>query len=132
MKTKKYIQNIEGLPKWSNPISHAVVANNLCFVSGQLSVNNNGEFVSGSILEEAKRTFANFFSVVKYAGFTKEDIVFVDIAFNDLKELSIVDQLYSEYFDEGKRPARTIYQVEALPFGGKIKIMGTAVKEIHV
>ncbi len=130
MTSKKYIQHGAGLPKWSNPISHAVVANNMCFVSGQLSVNSKGEFVLGSILEETKRTFANFFAVIDHAGFTKEDIVFVDIAFNDLNDLPIVDQLYSEYFDEGKRPARTIYQVEALPFGGKIKIMGTAVKEM--
>jgi len=130
MDAKKHLQHGAGLPNWSNPISHAVVANNMCFVSGQLSVNSTGEFVSGSILEEAKRTFANFFAVLKHAKFTKEDIVFVDIAFNDLKDLPIVNQLYSEYFDEGKRPARTIYQIEALPFGGKIKIMGTAVKDM--
>ena len=130
MKAKKYIQNGDGLPNWSNPISHAVVANNMCFVSGQLSVNEKGEFVSGSILEEAKRAFANFFSVVKHAGFTKEDVVFVDIAFNDLKDIDIVNQLYNEYFEVNRRPARTIYQVEALPCGGKIKIMGTAVREM--
>lgn len=130
MSTKKYIQNVDGLPNWSNPISHAVVANNMCFISGQLSVNSCGEFVKGSILEEAKKAFENFFAVVEKSGFTKEDIVFVDIAFNDLKDISIVDQLYCDYFDENKRPARTIYQVEALPFGGKVKIMGTAVKSV--
>lgn len=130
MNVKRHIQNGDGLPNWSNPISHAVVADNMCFVSGQLSVNVKGEFVLGTILEEAERTFANFFSVISYAGFTKEDIVFVDIAFNDLKDLAIVDKLYDEYFEENKRPARTIYQVEALPFGGKIKIMGTAVKNL--
>mgnify|MGYP000310981698 CR=1 FL=1 len=129
MSTKKYIQNREGLPNWSNPISHAVVANNMCFVSGQLSVNRKGEFVLGSILEETERAFGNFFAVIEKSGFTKEDIVFIDIAFNDLKDQPIVDQLYSEYFEENKRPARTVYQVESLPFGGKIKIMGTAVKD---
>lgn len=129
MYTKKYIQNVDGLPKWENPISHAVVANNMCFVSGQLSVNIDGEFVSASIKEEAERGFLNFFTVLEKSGFTKEDIVFIDIAFNDLKDQPIVDQLYSEYFEENKRPARTVYQVEALPFGGKIKIMGTAVKD---
>jgi 2-iminobutanoate/2-iminopropanoate deaminase len=129
MLPKKYIQKGKGLPNWENPISHAVVANNMCFVSGQLSVNAKGEFVSGSVLEEAERTFANFFSVIEHAGFTKEDIVYVDIAFNDLKDLIIVDKLYGNYFEENKRPARTVYQVEALPFDGKIKIMGTAVKD---
>jgi 2-iminobutanoate/2-iminopropanoate deaminase len=128
--SKKYIQNEAGLPQWKNPISHAVVANNMCFVSGQLSVNSEGEFISASIKEEAIRSFANFFAVIEKSGFEKEDVVFVDIAFNDLKNLPIIDQLYSKYFDKNKRPARTIYQVEALPFCGKVKIMGTAVKSV--
>ena len=130
MSRKKYIGNTDGLPNWLNPISHAVVANNMCFVSGQLSVNREGEFVSGSIKEETIRSFKNFFAVIEKSGFTNEDIVFIDIAFNNLKDVQIVDELYKAYFEVNKRPARTIYQVEALPFGGKIKIMGTAVKDI--
>ncbi len=128
MKPKKHLQNTDGLPKWVNPISHAVIANNMCFVSGQLSVNNEGEFISASIEIEAEIAFRNFFAVIEKSEFSKEDIVFVDIAFNDLEDLHIVDKLFSEYFKGNKRPARTVYQVEALPFGGKIKVMGTAVK----
>ena len=41
-----------------------------------------------------------------------------------------INKLFMELFPEGSRPARTIYQAEALPFGGKIKITGTAVKDI--
>lgn len=130
MSNKKYITKGEGLPNWSNPISHAVVVNNMCFVSGQLSVNLDGQYVSGTILEEGKRAFSNFFYAIKNAEFNKEDIVFIDIAFDDLKDLPEINQLYMELFPENKRPARTIYQAEALPFGGKIKITGTAVKEL--
>ncbi len=130
MTEKKYIIEGEGLPQWSNPISHAVVANNMCFVSGQLSVNENGEYIAGSALAEGRKAFSNFFAAVKNAGFQKEDIVFVDIAFDDLNDLPEINQLYIELFPENKRPARTIYQVEALPFGSKIKVMGTAVKDL--
>lgn len=119
----------QGLPKWSNPISHAVVVNSMCFVSGQLSVSGDGEYVSGTALEEGRLAFSNFFSALKAAKFEKEDIVFIDIAFDDLNDLREINQLYMELFPEGKRPARTIYQAEALPFGGKIKITGTAVKD---
>lgn len=129
MSSKKYITKGEGLPKWSNPISHAVVANNMCFVSGQLSVNGEGKYISKDISSEAKLAFTNLFSALESAGFTKEDIVFIDIAFNDLKELPEVNQLYMDLFPEGKRPARTIYQAEALPFGGKIKVTCTAVRD---
>jgi len=130
MSNKKYITKGEGLPKWSNPISHAVVVNNMCFVSGQLSVSIEGMYVSGTILEEGQLAFSNFFSVLQNAEFEKDDVVFIDIAFNDLKDLPEINKLYMELFPENKRPARTIYQAEALPFGGKIKITGTAVKEL--
>ncbi len=128
MGNKKYIIQGEGLPKWSNPISHAVVANNMCFVSGQLSVNTNGDYVSGTALEEGQLAFSNFFAALKNAGFNKSDVVFIDIAFDNLDDLPEINQLYIKLFPEGKRPSRTIYQAEALPFGGKVKITGTAVK----
>ncbi len=130
MKGKKYITQGEGLPKWSNPISHAVVVNNMCFVSGQLSVNIDGKYMSGTAMEEGKLAFSNFFSALKHAGFDKNDVVFVDIAFDNLEDLPEINKLFVELFPENRRPARTIYQAQALPFGGKIKITGTAVKEL--
>jgi 2-iminobutanoate/2-iminopropanoate deaminase len=130
MSNKKYITKGEGLPNWSNPISHAVVVNNMCFISGQLSVNVEGKYISQTILEEGKLAFSNFFSALKNADFKKDDIVFIDIAFDNLKDLPEINKLYMDLFPENKRPARTIYQAEALPFGGKIKITGTAIKEL--
>ncbi len=130
MNNKKYIVKGEGLPQWSNPISHAVVVNNMCFVSGQLSVNEAGKYVSGTALEEAKLAFSNFFAALKTSDFSKEDVVFIDIAFSDLDDLAVVNQLFIELFPEGKRPARTIYQAAALPFEGKVKVTGTAVKDL--
>jgi len=130
MNKRRFITKGEGLPDWSNPISHAVVVNNMCFVSGQLAVNIDGEYTMGTIHEEGELAFSNFFSAVKNSGFRKDDIVFIDIAFDDLKDLSAINRLYMDLFEEGKRPARTIYQAEALPFGAKVKITGTAVKEL--
>ena len=129
MNSRKFITTGKELPEWSNPISHAVVVNNMCFISGQLSVDSSGQYVPGNIREEASLAFKNVFAVAKAAGFSQEEIVFVDIAFADLKELPQVNELYIEIFPENMRPARTIYQAAALPFGGKIKITATAVKD---
>lgn len=131
MQSKKYITEGEGLPNWSNPISHAVVVNNMCFISGQLSVNAEGEYISGTAIEEGKLAFSNFFSALKYAEFEKTDVVFIDIAFDNLEDLPEINKLFIELFPENKRPARTIYQAQALPFGGKVKITGTAVKDLN-
>jgi 2-iminobutanoate/2-iminopropanoate deaminase len=126
---RKFIEKGEGLPNWSNPISHAVVVGKMCFVSGQLSVNQNGEYVEGTIEEESHIAFSNVFAAVAAAGFCKEEIAYIDIAFADLSQLPVVNAVYMSLFEEGRRPARTVYEAAKLPFGGKIKVVATAVKE---
>jgi len=101
----------------------------MCFISGQLSVNTEGQYVPGTIEEEANRAFDNVFAAAKAAGFEKSEIVYIDIAFSDLAQVQSVNKIYMNLFPEGERPARTIYQAAALPFGGKIKIVATAVKD---
>ncbi|MBD3886375.1 RidA family protein [Phormidium tenue FACHB-886] len=129
MSSRRFITQGEGLPQWSAPISHAVVVNNTCYVSGQVSVDVSGQYLPGSVREEAERSFANFFAAIKAAGFSNDEIVFVDLAFVDLADVSEINGLFAELFPEGKRPARTIYQAAALPFNSKIKVMGIAVKD---
>ncbi|MFH4966387.1 Rid family hydrolase [Gaetbulibacter sp. M235] len=86
--------------------------------------------MSGIILEEGNLAFSDFFSAIENAEFEREDIVFIDIACDNLKGLSEIIKLFEELFPENKRPTRTMYQVEAIPYGGKIKITATAVKEL--
>lgn len=127
MSSRRFITSGEGLPRWSNPISHAVVVNDTCYVSGQLAVNEAGAYVPGSAEEEAQRAFANFIAALTAAGFKQDEVVFVDIAFDDLDDLAAVNEVFCTVFaDPERRPARTIYQAERLPFGGKVKITGTA------
>jgi enamine deaminase RidA (YjgF/YER057c/UK114 family) len=40
-----------------------------------------------------------------------------------------VNAVYASLFPEGRRPARTVYQVAALPFGGKVKVTGVAIRD---
>jgi len=70
----------------------------------------------------------NFTAAVKAADFTKQKIVFVDIAFIDLGDADVVNTLYRNLFAEGLRPARTIYEVAALSLDDEIKVMSTVAK----
>ena len=128
---KRYICEGPDLPKWQSPISHAVVVDNICYLSGQLSVSAEGCYVPGSAREEAERAFANLFSAIRAAGFQPSDLVFVDIAFVDLGDMAEVNALYAELFPDGRRPARTVYQAAALPYGGRVKVTGVAVASRH-
>lgn len=126
---RKFITQGAGLPRWSAPISHAVVVDDICYLSGQLSLNETGVYVPGTAKEEARRAFGNLFSAIRAAGFSVTDLSFVDIAFVDLADAADVNELYEDLFPSGMRPARTIYQAAALPYGGRIKVLGVAIRE---
>ena len=126
--SKRYIVEVSGVPPSPSPISNAVVAGNQCWISGQLSVGDDGSDVPGSAREEAARAFAHIFRIAESAGFGRSDIVYVDLAFIDLADVKEVNSLYAELFPEGQRPARTVYQAAKLPFGGRIKVQAVAAR----
>ena len=126
---RQFVTEGEGLPRWPSPISHAVVVDDICYLSGQLSISEDGNYVPGSAREEATRAFKNLFAAVRAARFSTSDIAFIDIAFADLSDVDEVNALYAELFPEGRRPARTIHQAAALPYGGRVKVMGVAIRE---
>ena len=126
---RRFINSGPDLPAWTSPIAHAVVVNDTCYVSGQLSLDKSGNYIPGTAREEAERAFANLFAAVRAAGFAAGDLVFVDIAFVDLADATDVNALYIELFPEDRRPARTMYQATALPFGGRVKVLGVAIRE---
>ncbi len=126
---RQFIKNTEGVPKVKSPISQAVVVGKQCYISGQLATDSEGNYVEGDVLEEAKLAFSNIFAVAKAAGFAVSDIVFIDLAFINLGDVHEVNVLYDYYFAENRKPARTVYQAAALPYGGKIKVTAIAVKD---
>ena len=101
-----------------------------CHVSGQLSVNEEGVYVPGSAAEEAERAFANVFAILEAAEFAPSDIAYVDIAFIDLADVAAVNAVYARLFEEGRRPARTIYGAASLPYGGRVKVQAIAIRDL--
>lgn len=126
--SKRHIVEVEGVPPSPSPISNAVVVGNQCWISGQLSVGPDGKYAPGTAREEAERAFAYVFRIADAAGFSRDDIVYVDLAFIDLDDVPAVNALYSELFPPGRRPARTIYQAARLPFGAKVKVQAVAAR----
>lgn len=124
--SKTYITDVEGVLASPSPISNAVVVGNTCHVSGQLSVYEDG-YRKGTVREEANRAFDLVFKIAEAAGFSKEDIVYVDIAFIDIDhDLAEVNAVCKDRFSQF--PARTVYQAAKLPFGAKIKIQAIAMR----
>lgn len=125
-----YIVSAPGLPASAAPISQAVVAGHHCFVSGQLATDSAGIFRSGSIRSEATLAFQNLFSALEAAGFTRQDLTYVDVALLDIRHMPVANEIWAGCFPR-ERPARTIYQAAALPYGGKIKVQGVAIRSVR-
>ena len=125
----RFIKSGPGLPPAPSPISQAVVAGTHCYVSGQLAVDSTGVFRPGNAREEAELAFRNVFAALGAAGFSRDELVYIDLAFVDLADVPVVNELYAELFPEDRRPARTIYQAAGLPYGGRVKVQAVAVRD---
>ena len=128
MPTRRYVSDGVSLPGSSAPISQAVVVNGQCYVSGQLSVSASGAYLPGTAREEAERAFANLIACLRLAEFTAADVVFAEVAFADLPDLPAVNAVWEAVFAGDARPARTIFQAAALPFGAKVKVVAVAIR----
>ena len=88
------------------PFSAAVEANGFIFVSGQASVDANGDIVSGSFEDEMRRALRNVVDILRSAGLTLENVVRVTSYVQDPADLAQYNQLYREFFSQ-PFPART-------------------------
>ncbi|MFV1497035.1 RidA family protein [Phaeobacter sp. JH20_02] len=124
---RQFITDVPGVPTSRSPISQAVVVGDTCHISGQLAVYEDG-YRPGSAAEETDRAFDLVFEIAAAAGFSLEEIVYVDIAFSDIeRDLAEVNEVCRTRFSQF--PARTIYEAARLPYGAKIKIQAIAMKD---
>lgn len=88
------------------PFSPAVEANGFVFVSGQASVDETGNIISGTFDQEMRRSMANVERVLGSAGLSLRDVVRVTSYVRDSVDGPRYNELYREYFSE-PFPART-------------------------
>ncbi len=107
------------------PISAAVQAGNMLFLSGALGV-KDGETVPPE--EEARHAMETMKHILESAGFSMDDVVSVQIFCTDMKLYDIFNSVYATYF-HGGYPARAFIGVSNLARGSHFEVMGIAVKK---
>ena len=95
-----------GLPVSSLPFSPAIRAGDFIFISGQASVDQQGNIVVDSFEEECRRSFNNVKAIVTAAGYTLADVVQVRNYVGKQEYLPLFNEIYREYFGQ-PFPART-------------------------
>ncbi|CAD5179780.1 unnamed protein product [Musa acuminata subsp. malaccensis] len=120
---KKEAVQTEKAPAALGPYSQAIKVNNLVFVSGVLGlVPETGKFVSNNIEEQTEQVvLKNMGEILKASGATYASVVKTTIMLADLQDFKKVNEIYAKYFPS-PAPARSTYQVAALPMNARIEI----------
>ena len=127
MEVKKV--NTEKAPKAIGPYVQANKVGELIFCSGQLGINpETGKLVDGGVLEEAKQVFKNIQAILEEAGSSMNHVVKTLVLLKDIADFAVVNKVYAEQFND-VLPARSAFQVVALPLNGNIEIEVIAVEK---
>ncbi|KAE8679137.1 UK114 protein [Hibiscus syriacus] len=109
-------------PAALGPYSQAIKANNLLFISGVLGlIPETGKFISDSVEDQSEQVLKNMGEILKAGGADYSSVVKTTIMLADLKDFKKVNEIYAKYFPS-PAPARSTYQVAALPLDAKIEI----------
>ena len=116
-------------PKAIGPYSQAIQVDKTIYVSGQLGMKADTMLlVEGGVAKEARQALFNLGHILEVADCTYDQVVKTTVLLEDIKDFEVVNMVYGEFFT-GQQPARSAYQVGALPRGAKVEIEAVAVVE---
>ncbi len=108
------------------PYSQAIRSRGFVFTSGQLGIDpETGVLVSGGIVPETEQVLRNLAAVLEAAGSSMDRVVKVTVFLASMADFVRVNEVYSRYFP-GPAPARSAFQVAALPKGAAVEIEAVA------
>lgn len=114
-------------PAAVGPYSQAIKANGFVFTAGQLGlVPASGKMVAGDAADQARQALENLKAILEEAGASLVHVVKVTIFLKDMADFKRVNEVYASYFPE-QQPARSTFQVAALPVDGLVEIEAVAI-----
>lgn len=115
-------------PAAIGPYSQAIEVNGMIYTSGQLPLDpTTGEIKGTTIEEQAEQVMQNIKAVLAYADVGMDCIVKTTCFLADLSDFAKFNEVYGKYFPENP-PARSCFQVAALPKAAKVEVEVVAVK----
>jgi 2-iminobutanoate/2-iminopropanoate deaminase len=118
----KKIINTQNAPAAIGPYSQATAHGGVLYVSGQLPINpTTGELLTGDISAQTTLVLQNMKAIVEAAGSNMQNVLKTTILLADLANFAAVNEAYTKFFPT-EPPARSTYQVAALPKGADVEI----------
>ena len=114
----------DAAPDPVGPYNQAIKAGNFVYCSGQIAINPNSNKIDclGDIKGETTQVLNNLKAVLTASGASLVDVIKTTIFLTDLNNFQIVNEIYSEFFQNEPSPARACVEVSSLPKGVLIEI----------
>ena len=125
----KTILSTDKAPLAIGPYSQGINTGNLLFLSGQLPIcPEKGEIVATDNEGQTRQSLENVKAILASAGCTMDDVVKTTVFLQDIANFAKMNGVYAEFFNEGNYPARSAFQVAALPKEALVEIEVVALK----
>ena len=102
--------------------SHAVIAGDLVFISGQIAADSHEPVNIGDIRDETRASMELIRVILGELGLNFSDTVKFSIFMSNVDVYDDMDAVYSTFFEKGKFPARTCVGVQKILLGCQIEI----------
>jgi 2-iminobutanoate/2-iminopropanoate deaminase len=113
-------------PKAIGPYFAGVSTGHLVFTAGQLGMDpKTGDLVEGGIQAQTRQALNNLKAVLEAAGSRLELVIKTTVFLKDINAFGQMNEVYGTFFTENF-PARSAFQVAALPKGADVEIEAVA------
>ena len=125
----KKVITTELAPKAIGPYSAGIDAGEFVFSSGQLGLDPiSGDLVAGGVEAETQQALTNLKNVLEAGGSGLERVVKTTVFLRDIADFAKMNAVYATFFTS-EPPARSAFQVGALPKGAAVEIEAVALKK---
>lgn len=126
MSHQKKVIVTENAPAAIGPYSAGVSTGHLVFTAGQLGIDPaTGDLVEGGIETQTRQALTNLKAVLEAAGTGLDQVIKTTVFLKDINEFGLMNAIYGEFFTSDF-PARSAFQVGALPKGAAVEIEAVA------
>jgi 2-iminobutanoate/2-iminopropanoate deaminase len=115
-------------PQAIGPYSQAIGTEHLVFVSGQIPLDiASGDLVAGDVAAQTRKVLQQVQAILEAAGSSLARVVKTTVFLADINDFAAMNAVYAEFFPAAP-PARSAFQVAALPKGARVEVEVIALK----
>lgn len=123
---EKNVISSSNAPSAIGPYSLGIKTGTNVYLSGQLGIDPATGKLRDGVADQADQSLSNIETLLAEVGATMDNVVKVTVLLNDIADFAAVNEVYAQHFSE-PYPARSAFQVGALPAGGLVEIEVVAV-----